>query len=71
MSFVDWASALVLLAVTLAGAYGGVQAILRRTVAGDGYTAKGRGAVLLGLLYLAGGAVAGLALALLLRERLS
>lgn len=71
MSFVDWASALALLVVTLAGVYCGVQAILRRKMAGGGYAASGRGAVLLGLLYLAGGAVAGITLALLLRERLS
>ncbi len=71
MSFVDWITALILLFVTLAGAYGGVRAILSRQVAGDSYAADGASAVLLGLLYLAGGTVAGIALVLLLRERLS
>jgi hypothetical protein len=71
MSFVDWASALVLLVVALAGFYGVAQAFLRRTSAYDGAKLDGRGAVLLGLLYLAGGLVAASILVLLLSERLS
>lgn len=70
MSFVDWAEALALLVVALAGMYGGVRAILRREVAVEGYRVAGRGAVLLAGVYLLGGAVAGVALVLLLRERL-
>lgn len=65
MSFVNWATAFVLLLVALAGLYGGVRAIVQRHVTGDRW-----GATLLGLLYLAGGGVAGIALALLLMERL-
>ncbi len=71
MSFVDWASALVLLALALAGLYGAAQAFFRRTSAYDGAQLNTRGAVLLGLLYLGGGLVAGLVLVLLLSERLS
>ncbi|HEX8230685.1 MAG TPA: hypothetical protein VF826_15420 [Chloroflexia bacterium] len=71
MSFVDWASALVLLAVALGGLYGAVQAFLRRTSAYDGAQLGTRGVVLLGLLYLAGGLVAGVVLVLLVSDRLS
>lgn len=71
MSFVDWASALVLLVVALAGLYGVAQAFFRRTSAYDGAKLGSRGAVLLGLLYLAGGLVATLILVFLLAERLS
>ena len=71
MSFVDWASALVLLAVAVAGLYGGAQAFLRRRSAYDGGQLGTRGAVLLGLLYLAGALVAGAILVLLVAERLS
>ena len=70
MSFVDWAEVLGLLVVALAGLYGGVLAILRREVAVEGYRVVGRGAVLLAVVYLLGGAAAGVALVLLLRERL-
>ncbi len=71
MSFVDWASALVLLAVALAGLYGASQAFLRRRSAYDGAQLGARGAVLLGLLYLGGGLVAGAVLVLLVVQRLS
>lgn len=71
MNFVDWASALVLLAVALGGLYGAVQAFLRRTSAYDGMQLGTRRAILLGLLYLAGGLVAGVVLVLLVSDRLS
>lgn len=71
MNFVDWVSALVLLAVALAGLYGAAQAFFRRTSAYDGAQLGTRGAVLLGLLYLAGGLVAGVVLVLLVAQRLS
>lgn len=71
MSFVDWAGALVLLALSVAGFYGAAQALFRRASAYDGTQLSTRGAALLGLLYLAGALVAGLALVLLLSERLS
>lgn len=71
MSFVDWASALVLLLVAVSGLYGAGQAFLRRTSAYDGSQLGTRGAVLLGLLYLAGGLVAGAILLLLVTQRLS
>lgn len=71
MSFVDWASALVLLVIALAGLYGAAQAFLRRTSVYDGTRLSTRGTVLLGLLYLAGGLVAGVVLVLLIAQRLS
>ena len=71
MSFIDWASALVLLIVALAGFYGAAQAFLRRTSAYHGAKLGTRGVMLLGLLYLAGGLVAALILVLVLAERLS
>ena len=71
MSFVDWASGLVLLLVAVAGLYGAAQAFLRRTSAYDASPLSTRGAVLLGLLYLAGALVAGVVLVLLVAERLS
>ena len=67
----DWASGLVLLLVAVAGLYGAGQAFLRRTSAYDGKHLGTRGAVLLGLLYLAGGLVAGATLLLLIVQRLS
>ncbi|HEY0070827.1 MAG TPA: hypothetical protein VGE04_12750 [Chloroflexia bacterium] len=70
MSFVDWASALVLLVVALAGFYGAAQAFLRRTSAYDGAKLGTRGAVLLGLLYLTGGLAAGAIMLLLVAQRL-
>lgn len=71
MSFVDWASALVLLLVAVAGLYGAGQAFLRRTSAYDGSQPGTRASALLGLLYLAGGLVAGATLLLLVMQRLS
>ena len=71
MSFVDWVSGLVLLVVAVAGLYGAGQAFVRRTSAYDGKRLGTRGAVLLGLLYLLGGLVAGVVLVLLVVERLS
>lgn len=71
MSFVDWVSALVLLLITVAGLYGAGQAFLRRTSAYDGAQLGTRGSALLGLLYLAGGLVAGAILVLLVTQRLS
>ncbi|HEX8219396.1 MAG TPA: hypothetical protein VF914_09300 [Chloroflexia bacterium] len=70
MSFVDWASGLVLLLVAVAGLYGAAQAFLRRTSAYDASPLSTRGAVLLGLLYLAGGLVSGGILILLLSAKL-
>ena len=54
MSFVQWVTVLALLVVTLAGAYGGIMALLRRRVEVPPYTVEGRGAILLALLYFAG-----------------
>ncbi|HVF99476.1 MAG TPA: hypothetical protein VND68_06535 [Chloroflexia bacterium] len=71
MSFVDWVSALVLLLVAVAGLYGAGHAFLRRTSAYDGSPLGTLGSVLLGLLYLAGGLVAGATLLLLVAQRLS
>lgn len=71
MSFVDWTSALVLLTVAVAGLYGAAQAFFRRRFAYDGARLGTRGAVLLGLLYLAGGMVAGVVMLLLVMLRLS
>ena len=71
MSFVDWASGIVLLGVAVAGLYGAAQAFFRRTSAYDGARLGTRGAVLMGLLYLAGGLVAGVILLLLVMQRLS
>lgn len=71
MSFVDWASALVLLLVAVAGLYGAGQAFLRRTSAYDSSQLGTRASALLGLLYLAGGLVAGAILLLLVTQRLS
>lgn len=62
MSFVDWASALVLLLVALSGLYGAGQAFLSRTSAYDETRLDTRGAVLLGLLYLAGSLTAAVVL---------
>lgn len=70
MSVVDWATALVLLLVALAGLYSGVQVVLRRQVTIQGEAVGGWGAGLFALLYLLGGAVAAVALALMLREQL-
>jgi cytochrome c oxidase assembly factor CtaG len=70
LSFVDWASGLVLLLVAVAGLYGAAQAFLRRTSAYDASPLSTRGAVLLGLLYLAGGLVSGGILILLLSAKL-
>lgn len=70
MSFVDWTEALALLVVALAGIYGGARAISRGEVTVEGNRVAGRGAVLLAGVYLLGGVVAGVALVLLLRERL-
>ncbi len=71
MSFVDWASALVLLVLAVAGLYGAGQAFFRRTSAYDGTRLGARGAALLGLLYLGGGIVAGVVMLLLIAQRLS
>jgi hypothetical protein len=71
MSFVDWASGIVLLVVAVAGLYGAGQAFLRRTSAYDGQRLGTRGAALLGLLYLLGGLVAGATLVLFVMQRLS
>ena len=71
MSFVDWASGIVLLAVAVAGIYGAALAFFRRTSAYDDTRLGTRGAALLGLLYLAGGLVAGATLVLLVMQRLS
>ena len=62
MSFVEWVTALVLLAVGLGGLYGAVNAFLNRRVEVSPYTVTGWGAVALGLVYLGGAAVALLAM---------
>ncbi len=71
MSFVDWASALALLTVAVAGLYGAAQAFLSRKSAYDGAQLGPRGVVLLGLLYVTGGLAAGAVLVLLIVQRLS
>ena len=71
MSFVDWASALVLLVVAVVGLYGAFLAFVRRASAHTGEQLSTRGAVLLGLLYLGGGLVAGAVMVLLVMQRLA
>ena len=66
MNFVDWASALVLLVVGLAGLYGAAMWFLGRRSAYDGTQLSTRGLVLLCLLYLGGALVSCSALILLL-----
>jgi hypothetical protein len=71
MSFVDWATGLALLIVTIGGAYGGLLAVTRRKVDVPPYKVEGGGALLLALVYFGGAAVALVALVLLLLSRFS
>jgi hypothetical protein len=65
MSFVEWATAAVLLVITLGGLYGGVTTLVRRRVEVPPYVFEGAGAVAVALIYLGGAAAAVLALVLL------
>ncbi len=65
MSFVEWLTALGLLLVGIAGIYNGILALLHREVSYDPYRVVGARALVLGLLYGAGGVVALLVFALM------
>ncbi len=65
MTFVEWATAAVLLVIALAGVYSGVMALVRRRVEVPPYVLEGVRAVLLAMVYLGGAAAAVLALVLM------
>ncbi len=65
MSFVEWVTVLALGGLTLVGVLSGVATLMRRRFWYGSYVANGWSAALFGLLYLGGGLVALLALAIL------
>jgi hypothetical protein len=66
MSFVQWVMVLALVLLAAGGAYGGVGVMVSRKVEVPPYQVQGRGALLFGLLYFAGGSVALAAMSLVL-----
>jgi hypothetical protein len=66
VTFVEWATAAVLLVIALAGVYSGVMALVRRRVEVPPYVLEGVRAILLAMLYLGGAAAAVLALVLMI-----
>jgi hypothetical protein len=65
VSFVEWASAAVLLVIALGGLYGGVTTLVLRKVEVPPYVFEGARAVPVALVYLGGAAAAILALVLM------
>lgn len=65
MSFVEWATAAVLLVIALGGLYAGVTTLGRRRVEVSPYVFEGARAVAVALVYLGGAAAAVLALVLI------
>jgi hypothetical protein len=63
VSFVQWATSFGLLVVGLGGIYGGVTSLAGREVEFGGFSVRGRGLLLLALLYFIVGVVSLLALA--------
>ena len=62
MSFIEWATAAVLLVIALGGLYGGISTLARRHVEVPPYVFEGTRAVVVALVYLGGAVAAALAL---------